>query len=32
MGALQRGLVIALLSRGPSGEVNVYFQAASCVF
>lgn len=32
MGALQRGLVIALLSRGHSGEENVYFQAASCVF
>lgn len=32
MDALQRGLVIVLLSRGPSGEVNVYFQAVTCIF
>lgn len=32
MAALQRGRVIVLLSRGPPGEVNVYFCALTCVF
>lgn len=32
MGALQWGRVIVLLSRGPPGEVNVYFCAVACVF
>lgn len=32
MTALQRGRVIVLLSRGPPGEVNVYFCAVTCVF
>lgn len=32
MGALQWGRVIVLLSRGPPGEVNVYFCAVTCVF
>lgn len=32
MGALQRGRVIVLLSRGPPGEVNVYFYTVTCVF
>lgn len=32
MVALQWGRVIVLLSRGPPGEVNVYFCAVTCVF
>lgn len=31
MGALQQGLVIVLLSRGPSGEVNVFPSSDLCI-